>query len=518
MRARSHRVTIGRGIAVATSIVLVGCATAIGTTASATASTISIDTSSESSVASAYNSTYLPAMQDTVGWTGSVSGCNPGTTSAQSQQDSLDIINFDRALAGLDPVTLDAALNADAQAGALIMSANNNLSHNVPTTWACYSKQGADAAASSDLFLGEAGAKSVDGYMIDPGTNNTEAGHRRWILYPPATTMGTGSTNNSNDLYIFGGRAAAGNYADPSWVSWPTAGYFPEPLEPDGRWSLGGSAEHSYDFDNATVTVKTASGTSLPVTVNSPAYGYGADTIVFQVSGLATPGTTPVNYTVTVSGIVEGSTTLTHSYVVSLFDPAAPATAPPLPPVTATTTSVAAGASLTGYSRVGQVLRTVSPRFSPATTSFTYEWYRNGRRIANATHATHTLTSHDLGKRIQVRVFGHRKGVKTQSSLSPASTVVGSRLYPTALARPKLIGTDRVGQWLAAAGGTWSPGTVKLTYQWYRGGKAIKGATSSTHALTVHDAGHTISVKVTAHAPGYSSRSYLVKEAHRTAR
>jgi uncharacterized protein YkwD len=501
MRARQKRVALGRGAAIAAVLALVSGATAVGTSAPsvATASGTTIDTTSLAAVTSAYKSIYLPAMTDTVGWTGSVDGCNAGTTSAQSQQYSLDIINFDRALAGLDPVTLDPQLNADAQQAALIMRANNNLSHSVPTSWTCYTDQGAAAAAASDLFLGEAGAQAIDGYMIDPGANNTEAGHRRWILYPPATTMGTGSTSSSNDLYIFGAWASSGDYTDPAWVSWPTSGYFPDPLEPNGRWSLGGSAEHNYDFSQATVSVRNSAGTALHVVVNKPANGFGADTLVWQVSGLKTPGDAPLSYSVSVKNIKEGGTTVAHSYVVKLFNPNSLATS--------------GTPGISGFTRVGQVLTAAAPTFSPAATSLTYQWYRGSTAITGATHSIHTLVAKDLGAPLTVRVTGHRSGYGAMSATSSATAAIGHALTPTVSRTPVISGSVRVGQTLTVDEGAWNPGSGSVTYQWYRGSKAIARATAATRTLTTSDHGHTMKVRVTVHLAGYSSASRTLKTA-----
>ena len=78
--------------------------------------------------------------------------------------------------------------------------------------------------------------QSIQLYLDDPGAGNYAAGHRRWVLNPWATTMGNGLTSSADALYVFG-PTSDGN-ADPAWVAWPTAGWFPSPLQPRGRWSL----------------------------------------------------------------------------------------------------------------------------------------------------------------------------------------------------------------------------------------------------------------------------------------
>lgn len=320
-RARSRH-AVGFGAA-ALSLVT---AVTLGSAASAGAS---INTASAAAVTNAYNSQYAPAMSDSVDWTGSVTGCNAGTTSDDSQGYTLDVINYDRQLAGLDPITLDAVLSQKAQAAALVMSANKALSHAVPTNWKCYSKTAATAAASSDLYLGRSGAQAIAGYMTDPGSGNSAVGHRRWILYAPTRTMGTGSTESadstpaSNALYVFGKMASSG-YSNPKWVGWPSKGYFPAQLEPNGRWSLSGQAGKKYVFGHATVSVVDSNGKKLKVTKNTVVRGYGADTLVWQVSGLKLPSAGgEVHYTVKVTGVVVGGKKTSTTYTVKFIRPAA---------------------------------------------------------------------------------------------------------------------------------------------------------------------------------------------------
>ena len=58
-----------------------------------------------------------------------------------------------------------------------MMRANNMMSHMPPTTWTCYTADGAEAAGNSNISSGQA-VSSVDLYMIDPGNDD----HHR----PPA--------------------------------------------------------------------------------------------------------------------------------------------------------------------------------------------------------------------------------------------------------------------------------------------------------------------------------------------
>ena len=127
-------------------------------------------------------------------WTGNIAGCNPGTVSQDFRDATLARINYFRAMAGVpSTISFTAANNTKAQAAALIMSAQNDLSHAPPGDWACWSQAGFDGAAGSNLALGSTGPAAIDQLMYDGGDNNTFTGHRRNMLIPSLLEMGTGS-------------------------------------------------------------------------------------------------------------------------------------------------------------------------------------------------------------------------------------------------------------------------------------------------------------------------------------
>jgi uncharacterized protein YkwD len=144
-------------------------------------------------VAALYRSAYLPGASVPLGWTGSLAGCDPGATDGAHQQAVIGRVNYFRALVDLPPVELlGAAQTSQAQAAALMMSANDALSHMPPASWLCYSAAGATGASSSNIALGVMGVDAVDLFMDDPGSSNFVTGHRRWVLFPPRTAMATG--------------------------------------------------------------------------------------------------------------------------------------------------------------------------------------------------------------------------------------------------------------------------------------------------------------------------------------
>jgi uncharacterized protein YkwD len=290
-----------------------------------------LSTSSRSSVAAAYKKILVPALKVTTGWTGSVKGCKIGTEKAASKTATLTAVNFMRAMNQLDGVRLNDSWTKPAMRNSLMMQAREEITHWPAKTGRCWSASGATAAARSNLFLswgGSAtrssatGARAVAGYMVDPGEHNYMAGHRRWIMLPELSTIGTGSTGQANTLTVMGanGPVTSSHNARPTWLEWPSAGWFPRQLEPDGLWSLSASSP-DVDFGSAKVSVKTAAGKKLKVGTYPVLDGYGPNTITWQVKGLTLPkGAKTSTYVVKVSGI-RGAATSSYSYTVKLFDP-----------------------------------------------------------------------------------------------------------------------------------------------------------------------------------------------------
>ena len=279
----------------------------------------SIAVTRRSSVDSAYTRAFASGLDVGTGWTGSTAGCHPGTSSAASRAATLRAVNFVRSMSGLAPVRFSSALNARSQRTALMMSANRALSHTPPRGWHCWSQSGAANARRSNLALSYPSITSaglVELYMRDPGADNGAVGHRRWLLNPFSTTMGTGSTDTANAMTVIGPTAA--KRPNPAWVSWPTAGYFPDALEPGGRWSLS-AGNRKLDFRRATVKVY-RNGQAVHATRLRVRNGYAQPTLVWQLpASTASSGT----FKVVVRGArLHGSrASIGRTYVVRMFTP-----------------------------------------------------------------------------------------------------------------------------------------------------------------------------------------------------
>ena len=270
------------------------------------------------------------------GYTGNLSDCQPGTTSEAFRRSVIRRANWYRSAAGLDPVTENPDLSAGAQATALMMLAEGELSHYPGSDWACHSDTGAAIAAASNLGLGSAGTSGIDGYMRDAGDNNLPVGHRRWILYPALLEMGTGNAWHSRSRYraanaldVISGtkRSGAVPIREPrDFVAWPPAGFVPASVA-WGRWSFSLAGA---DFADAEVTVADDSGTvKAKVIAREP--GAGEPGIVWAMAGdtnsrlLAAPRNGDRCYAVTIRGVlVDGEEEPPYEYPVCLIDPRAP--------------------------------------------------------------------------------------------------------------------------------------------------------------------------------------------------
>ncbi|WP_395362371.1 hypothetical protein ACHGLA_21210 [Streptomyces sp. YH02] len=159
---------------------------------------------------------------------------------------------------------------------------------------------------------------------------------------------------------------------------------------------------------------------------------------------------------------------------------------------------------VSGSTRVGNKMTAVVGTWSPAPTSYAYQWRANGVAISGATGSTYVIGGAVAGKKLSVTVTAHRTG-----HLSGAYTTVGyTAAYgyaPKATTAPYTTGTVRVGRTLSLNRGVWTPAPTSYAYQWYANGRAITGATKTTFTLTAAQRGTRITVKVTAHRTGHAS-------------
>jgi hypothetical protein len=178
--------------------------------------------------------------------------------------------------------------------------------------------------------------------------------------------------------------------------------------------------------------------------------------------------------------------------------------------VSMATPKVAAGALtlgtpvVTGSAVVGKTLA-VTVTAGPAAVALSYSWTRDGVAIAGASKSAYTLTSADGGKKVAVAVTATKAGCTTVTKTSAATAPVAKPFSVTVA--PSITGTAKTGKTLTAVKGTWSPAPTTTTVVWKRDGVAIIGATGTTYLLKAADAGHSVTVSVTAVRAGYASKT-----------
>ncbi|MEV4877480.1 hypothetical protein [Streptomyces cyaneofuscatus] len=79
---------------------------------------------------------------------------------------------------------------------------------------------------------------------------------------------------------------------------------------------------------------------------------------------------------------------------------------------------------ISGKVKVGAKLTAGKGKWTPAPTSYRYQWYANGKAIAKATGSKLTLKAAQRGKKITVKVTAHRTGHTSGASTSKATKAV----------------------------------------------------------------------------------------------
>ncbi|MFC8953076.1 hypothetical protein ACFT8P_10575 [Streptomyces sp. NPDC057101] len=239
------------------------------------------------------------------------------------------------------------------------------------------------------------------------------------------------------------------------------------------------------------------------VTAGNGAWSPAADSFVYQwkANGVSIPGATASSYVVpsTLLGkqltVAVGARKAGHPAVLATSAGVTVKNLAPKP---------TRNPYITGSARVGGKVTAVVGTWSPAPTSYTYQWRVNGLAIPGATGASYVLPPAALGKKLTVTVAAHRTG-HLSGAYTTAGYTVALGLAPKATTAPYVTGTVRVGRVLTLNRGAWTPAPTSYTYQWYANGRAITGATRATHTLTTAQRGTRITVKVTAHRTGHTA-------------
>ncbi len=266
-----------------------------------------------------------------INWSGDYRTCNEGTTDPGFREGVLRRINYFRAMAGVPAdVVFNEEFNAKSQKAALMMSSNDDLSHDPPLTWSCFSDEGAEAAGNANLVLGQAGQEGIQLFIKDSGSGNAFVGHRRWVLHPQTTTMGTGDVPGNDSTFrpaqalwvididtIFAARPETRE----EFVSWPPPGFVPYQTV-FGRWSFSFAGA---DFTETEVTMSSNSK-AVSVDIEPQQQGFGENTIVWIPLRMSDRDDWPKpnadeKFTVNINNVLINGEERNFTYDVTIFDP-----------------------------------------------------------------------------------------------------------------------------------------------------------------------------------------------------
>lgn len=216
----------------------------------------------------------------------------PGSLAQAAIEDAVEYVNFIRYLAYLSPdVTLDPIYTMRAQHGAVLLAANDYLSHDAPRApdmkdgfyQTALSGTRASNLAAINWMDGDILIVSAEYFVRDDGEANLDVlGHRRWLLNPYMGKTGFGLANSASGMsyttmYVHDDSSNPGNWDN---IKWPSEGAFPADLTSyDIPWSVILNPDvYAQDFSNVTVDMYEASAGRAPLkyfNVSTEPYGAG---------------------------------------------------------------------------------------------------------------------------------------------------------------------------------------------------------------------------------------------------
>ena len=284
-----------------------------------------------------------------------------GALTEEYLRSGLAWLNYIRYAAGLRPASQDSGWNEAAQYGAVVLAANDQLTHypSQPEDMDDdFFKRGAAATSSSNISMrwgyGNVNqlVSALNGCMSDNSPSNMPMlGHRRWLINPlKDMKVGFGEAYAARgsvyvDTKVFDGYVNyTQNMADYDFIAWPAAGNFPaELLSVSDPWSVTlnplnyavpradqVAVSITRQSDGTSWTLDNGSYTGSPVntspyfTVNSG--GYGVSNCIIFHPGSRNWGVDAFDgrYDVRITGLTDRSgNPVELSYAVDFFDAAA---------------------------------------------------------------------------------------------------------------------------------------------------------------------------------------------------
>jgi Papain family cysteine protease/Ig domain of plant-specific actin-binding protein len=160
---------------------------------------------------------------------------------------------------------------------------------------------------------------------------------------------------------------------------------------------------------------------------------------------------------------------------------------------------------ITGNAYQGQRLTATAGGWSPAGTSYAYQWQRSTdagqtwASVSGATQSSYVLGSSDVGANVRVLITA-TNAYGTADAWRAVAATIGNGA-PATTGAPVLGGTAIRGYTLTVTNGSWNPAPSSFSYQWQSLVNGtwtnITGATSAHYVPAVSDEGTTLRALVT---------------------
>ncbi len=208
-----------------------------------------------------------------------VQKCDPGVLKESEKQKVLTYVNYIRELHHLQPVVYDYEHDDETAQAALLIVANNRMTHTPSSGSLCFSQTGYDGSSTSNLMRGplteisetpllDRSTADVRGWLIDDEVPSL--GHRQWLLDPFLTQISYGrvanTTTDSPSGQVTRGAALKVVYEgkaplpidSPTFVAYPYGNYPLDLFKLDWYWSFSVIADGNDVFNNKNVDYRNA--------------------------------------------------------------------------------------------------------------------------------------------------------------------------------------------------------------------------------------------------------------------
>jgi hypothetical protein len=151
--------------------------------------------------------------------------------------------------------------------------------------------------------------------------------------------------------------------------------------------------------------------------------------------------------------------------------------------------------TISGEDLVGKTLTCGHGSWTNSPTGYNYQWYRDGNLISGATESKYVAQAADSGHTVTCEVTASNAAGESAPATSKGKGILGT---PADATRPTVSGEDLAGKTLTCEHGSWTNSPTGYSYQWYRDGSEISGATGSEYVAQTADREHTLTCEVTA--------------------